>query len=165
MVDFLLSAVQEDYLEAIYEDLRHSDATGIRVTDLAEKLGCRLPTVTRTVQHLTQMGLVIHPARGLVSLSRKGRQVAQNIFHRHRDVLEFLTKVLGLSKRSAERDTCKLEHGLSSETAERLHAFMEYFATLTEKEQDRLTDFRTGRQKRSPQFQHLPRGRVQGWRN
>ena len=52
-----LTAIQEDYLETIYRLSR--DRVAVRTTDVAERLGCRLPTVTRTVRKIVQAGFVV----------------------------------------------------------------------------------------------------------
>lgn len=126
-----LSAAQQDYLEAVYAlSLEDSEGEGVRVTDIAAALSTRLPTVTRTLARLRAMGLVEQEERGPVFLSELGNRLAAQLAHRHEDVVALLTDVLGVDPITAESEACVLEHGLSGETSERLHHFLEAWQQL-----------------------------------
>lgn len=157
-----LTAVQEDYLETIYKlsELNR----GVRVTDIAEQLGCRLPTVTRTVHKLVAMNYIEHESRGLVSLSRKGKSMAENIAHRHADTLTFLTTILKLSNEQAEADACQIEHGLSPLAAQRLHEFLEFIDNLDEKDRKVINKFLRRVSTTTTEFSHLRTSKTSGWR-
>ena len=158
----MLTAIQEDYLEVIH-DLSSEDA-GVRTTDIADRLGCRLPTVSRTVQKMADMGLVEHESRGLISLTHKGWSTAHDIAHRHSDTLAFLKKILGLTEEQAQRDACKIEHGLSPLAAQRLHEFLVHFNGLDDRRRDTITEFARSSSPTARDFPHLPNGKVAGWR-
>ena len=157
-----ITPIQEDYLEAIYR--LSLDSAGVRTTDLADRLGCKLPTVTRTVRRMAQAGFVEHESRGLIRLTDAGRNAAENLTHRHADTVTFLTEILGMSAREAEVDACQVEHGLSPLAAQRLHEFLEYINTLTPSEREIITKFARGASLSTPDFAHLPAGRTAGWR-
>lgn len=126
-----LSAAQQDYLEALYA-LSREDATGegVRVTDIASQLCTRLPTVVRTLARLRAMGLVTQKERGPVFLTELGQGLSAQLAHRHDDVVLFLTGVLGVDQDTAEAEACVMEHGLSGESSERLHHFLEAWQQL-----------------------------------
>lgn len=152
-----LSTALEDYLETI---LRLEDARGeVRVSNIAERLGVRLPPVTRAVQALDRQGYVIHEARREVRLTEKGRRMAAALSHRHEDVAYFLTEVLGVPPSVAEADTCQVEHGISAETAQRLHEFLEHYQALDSAARQRLRP-----DGGDAAFAFLPSGRTHGWR-
>lgn len=157
-----LTPIQEDYLETIYR--MSTDSVGVRTTDIAERLGCRLPTVTRTVRRMMQAGFIEHESRGLVRLTPFGLRAAENLTHRHADTVQFLTAVLGLSVEDAEADACQIEHGLSPLTSQRLHEFLEYITTLSPTLQDAITAFTQRASHGISEFAHLPAGRSAGWR-
>ncbi len=160
-----LTATQEDYLEVIFQLSQQEPYSPVRVTDIARELQTKLPTVTRTVHKLTELGLLEHPHRQGVSLSETGKKVASDIRHRHTDLVAFFTGVLGLDQRDAELDACKIEHGISPRTAERLHDFLEYFQTLSKTDQERLTGSQSiASVTRERQFKNLLQNRVRGWR-
>ncbi|HEX9637098.1 MAG TPA: metal-dependent transcriptional regulator [Acidobacteriota bacterium] len=158
-----LTPTHEDYIEAVFRR-RGQDAGGVRVTDLAGDLGCRLPTVTRTVRQLTAKGLFAHRLRGRVQLTPQGERLAGEIAHRHDDVHSFLRDVLGLPGAQVRLDACQIEHGLSPLAAERLHALLEYLAGLPAAERRRLRRHLTRSSRRRPAFGHLVETRAQGWR-
>lgn len=161
----ILTATQEDYLEVIFQLSQQDPEGSVRITDIARELQTKLPTVTRTVHKLTLLGLLEHPHRQGVTLSDQGRKMATDIRHRHTDLVTFFTEVLGLDERAAEQDACKIEHGLSPRTAERLHDFLEYFQQLPQPDQQRITAFQTTSDlTRVRQFKNLMQNRVRGWR-
>lgn len=127
-----ITVAQEDYLEAIFLLSRHENNT-VRITDIAKKLGCKLPTVSRTVKTLIQAGYLLRESRNSLLLTEYGKKVAQQIRHRHEDIEDFLNLVLCVPKEQAISDTCKIEHGFSSLSTRRLHAFMLYFHSLDPK--------------------------------
>ena len=160
----MLTPTQQDYLEIIHRLHSDPDHGPVRVTDIAEQLGTRLPTVTRTVQKLTEMGYLEHAARREVTLSETGRRMAEEILHRHEDLVLFLTDVLGLEAEDAERDVCQIEHGLSGAAAQRLHEFLEYLNSLPESERAMIARFRNEASSGKKDFKHLPSKKTEGWR-
>ncbi|MEW5795947.1 MAG: metal-dependent transcriptional regulator [Candidatus Zixiibacteriota bacterium] len=158
----LLTAALQDYIEIIY---RLEQVSGkVRVTDIASELGTRLPTVTRTVRKLAALGLVAHERGRGVILTTAGSRMARDILHRHEDIVALLTGVLGLPRERAEVDACLIEHGVSAQTAQRLHEFLEYFSALSPSTQALLTGSGRGNVGRSQQFRNLAKSRVVGWR-
>lgn len=161
----MVTAAQQDYLEVI---LRLQDAAvgaGVRVTDIANELGTRLPTVTRTVRRLADQGLLDHRRGGTVRLTDIGRKVAGEILHLHEDIVLFLTEILGLSESVALQDACQLEHGCSQQTAQRLHEFLEFFQALPDKDKQPFVDFTSQRRRATTKFRNLPGIKVHGWRS
>lgn len=159
-----ISTAQEDYLETIYRLEREQgengpEQGGIRVTDIADRLGVRLPPVTRTVQALHKLGLVSREERRQVRLTELGRQTAAALAHRHSDILYLLTEILGVEPEVAEADACQMEHGISPQTAQRLHEFLEHYNSLDPENRDLLRA-----DKARAAFRFLPEGRGAGWR-
>jgi DtxR family Mn-dependent transcriptional regulator len=107
------------------------ELSGVRVTDIAAELGTRLPTVVRSIARLKEAGLLRQRQRGLVHLTVEGARLAAQLAHRHADVVTFLVEILGATPRTAEAEACLIEHGLSGDTAQRLHEFLERWAGLS----------------------------------
>jgi DtxR family Mn-dependent transcriptional regulator len=158
----MLTATQEDYLEAIFSIER----TGgdVHISLLADHLGCRLPTVTRTVQKLVEMGYVDHKTRGTVHLTGMGRYTAKQLAHRHEDLVRFLVSVLGMSQTDAETDACQLEHGMSRLAAQRMHQWLIHIERLVTAQRDVLFRFEGRDDTAVPDFHRLPGGKTAGWR-
>ena len=160
----MLTAVQQDYIEVIHRLEVEAGRGQVRVSDIAAQLGTRLPTVTRTLRKLTDLGYTCHETRAGVGLTDRGRTVASEILHRHVDLVRFLTDVLGLSPEEAEIDAGQMEHGLSGRAAQRLHELLEFIDSLTDDQRAPLDQFlsvvSTGRK----DFRNLPPNRTEGWR-
>ena len=117
-----LSANMEDYLEAI--SLASNEDGLARVTDIRDLLKVKTPSVTGALRVLAQGGYLKHePYRG-VTLTAKGRRAAEDVKKRHAILSRFLTDVLGVAPKTANIDACKMEHTVSKETLEKLHAFL-----------------------------------------
>ena len=118
-----LSSHMEDYLEAV--SFCAGDKGTARVSDIRDMLGVKTPSVTGAIKALAQAGYVRHePYRGVV-LTAKGRRAAEDVKKRHAILSRFLTQVLGVNPKTAEIDACKMEHAVSGETLDKLHAYLQ----------------------------------------
>lgn len=117
----MLTSTRENYLEEVFR-LSH-DTGDVRVTDLASALGCRLPTVTRTVRAMARDGWLVHDARKSVRLSRQGRQTAIQLAHRHLLATRLL-ECIGLSPDLARHHAGRLKHGLAPEVCDHLASWL-----------------------------------------
>ena len=151
-----LTPAQEDYLATIYR-LDQPRGSGVRTKDIAERLGCRPPTVTRTLRRMAALGYVDHQTRGLVRLTAKGKRAAEELAHRHRDTISFLTRVLGVDEAQAQVDACRIEHGLSPLASQRLHEFLNYIDGLGAPGREMIEEFAQRRSETAPDFAHLPK--------
>jgi DtxR family Mn-dependent transcriptional regulator len=119
-----LTATMEDYLEAIY---RLQESKGIaRVKDIAKRLRVRRPTVSGALQALIGRGLVTHEPYEHVVLTRKGLEIARETTRRHEGIKRFLTEVIRVPEKAAERQACEMEHAIDRDTLDRLVWFSEF---------------------------------------
>lgn len=118
-----LTASQENYLEWIY---RFSEKGAVRVRDLADKLGVRLPSVSRAISTLAKERLVKHESYGKIELTDEGRLVGQNIVRRDECLTRFLVSVLGMDQSAADPEVHRLEHVLSDDVLARLEILTEF---------------------------------------
>ncbi len=118
-----LSANMEDYLEAI--SLACNEDGLARVTDVRDLLGVKTPSVTGALRVLAEKGYLKHEPYQGVTLTAKGRRAAEDVKQRHAILSHFLTDILGVSTKTANIDACKMEHTVSPETLEKLHAFLQ----------------------------------------
>lgn len=138
-----LSASQENYLEHI---LNQSSEGQIRVRDLAESVGVKLPSVTRAVQKLVDAGMVRHQIYGKIEITEAGRNAAQSITRRDDCLSRFLKDGLGLSDIQAQSEACRIEHVISDEVINRLEILVNHLLNSKEwkaalkKELGRLSD-------------------------
>ncbi len=121
-----LSANMEDYVEAV---LFCANEQGLaRVSDIRDLLGVKTPSVTGAMKLLSAAGYVIHQPYGGIQLTPKGRRAAEDVKKRHAILSRFLTQVLGVTPKTADMDACKMEHAVSKETLEKLHAYLHKIA-------------------------------------
>jgi|GEM_PF-352565 len=130
-----LSANMEDYLEVIYR-LSQSDKedpaqagsrkTGALVSNIAEAIGVKRPSVSKALKRLQREGLVRHTPYNGATVTARGKQVAEAQVRSHRALTRFLQEVLALDGHLAEHDACLMEHAISPETVERLVRFIDH---------------------------------------
>jgi DtxR family Mn-dependent transcriptional regulator len=121
------TASREDYLEAIAE--LSEVETGVRVTQISNRLGVKKPSVTAALHKLSEDGLVKHKRYGLVELTREGRMIAEGVMRRHEVLFRFLSEVLDIDGEIAQEDACRMEHSLSPTSLEKLAKFVEFVMT------------------------------------
>jgi len=134
-----LSQSLEDYLEII-ADLEKEE-NGARITDIARSLGVAKASASEAVGILCQRGLAFHKRYGRVHLTEEGRKLAGEVRRAHRVLYEFIRDILGLPEEVAERDSCQMEHALSSETLGRIVKFLDFIKNCPHGEPDWLKHF------------------------
>lgn len=112
----------ENYLETI---LILEKRNGIaRSVDVANELGFSKPSVSRAMSILKEAGYVTVGQINQLLLTEKGKEVAQNIYHRHCVLKEFLMQI-GVEEETAAKDACRMEHVISEQTLECILKHME----------------------------------------
>lgn len=99
----------EEYCEAIFE--LHEDDVAVIQARIADRLGVSRPAVSEMIRRMEDEGLVEIDER--ITLTDKGRQLAERVVRRHRLAERFLTDVLGLSWAEAHNEAGKWEHVIS----------------------------------------------------
>ena len=105
----------EMYLESIY--VLCNSKPSVRSIDVAEHMNYSKPSVCRAVGLLKKDGYIEVDKNGYITLTAEGIEKANKIFERH-TVLTTLLTALGVSKETADKDACKMEHVISEETFE-----------------------------------------------
>jgi len=121
METHVISAAQEDYLEAI---LGLEAAHGrVRVRDLAERLGVHKSTVTAALKALTERSLIEYEPYGRIVMTREGRRAAERVSSDHAVAKSFLKDVLLIDEDMAEKNACRMEHVMDRGVLNRLVSF------------------------------------------
>ena len=110
----------ENYLETIL--ILSKVQPDIHAIDICSYLGYSRPTVSVILKKMKDQGLVNVDKDNHITLTDKGKAIAENVYDRHKVISEILMK-LGVSKEVALEDACKLEHDLSDESFEALKNF------------------------------------------
>lgn len=111
---------QEMYLETILKlQLKNG---GVRSIDVAESLGYSKPSVSRAVGLMKKDEFIVVHSDGIIELTEKGRQKAENVFSRHNSLTEAFVK-MGLDRQQAEENACRVEHVISEEAFETIKKY------------------------------------------
>lgn len=107
------SVSREDYLKAIWEMLEENQVP--ISARLAEELEVTPPAVTAALKRMARDGHVKVERGGRISLTAKGRKVAQQLMLRHQLAEMLLTEVIGLPWAKAHAEAERMEHAISPE--------------------------------------------------
>ena len=108
-----VSEAVENYLETIY--ILSKEKSEIHAIDICAYLSYSRPTVSIVLRQMREQGLVIVNEDNHIYLTDEGRRIAEHMYERH-EMLTRLFMSYGVSKETAMRDACKIEHDLSDET-------------------------------------------------
>ncbi|MBR5927858.1 MAG: metal-dependent transcriptional regulator [Spirochaetia bacterium] len=103
----------EMYLETILI-LKEKNKT-VRAIDIAENMGFSKPSVSRALSILKDENCIAVDDKGLITLTRKGSQIARKIYERH-VVLSDMLIALGVDQKTALEDACRIEHVISDKS-------------------------------------------------
>ena len=107
----------EMYLETIY--ILSQDNPEVHSVDVASEMGFSKPSVSRAVNLLKDNGYLDIDRNGVLRLTESGLDVAERIYERHRVLSEGLM-YLGVKKKTAVDDACRIEHVISAESFEKI---------------------------------------------
>ena len=119
-----LTPAMEDYLEAIFN--LGKEKRVVRVKDIANRLGVKMPTVTNMLKTLSKRELIDYEKYEYLELTKKGLDVGKEIHRRHHILRSFLTDILNIDFKKADEEACKMEHAISASTLDRFIEFMEF---------------------------------------
>lgn len=119
----LLTESLEDYLEAIAE-LSATEGHA-HTKEIADKLKVKMPSVTGALRQLAQMGYIVYNTHYPVTLTDKGKLIAEQVAARHKVLKKFFIDILGMFPEAATEAACHLEHLIDEDTANRFVLFSE----------------------------------------
>ncbi len=125
-----MSNVIEGYIETIYA-LERRDGTA-HTGDIASLVDVKPASATEMIQKLSEIKLVKYEPYHGVSLTAKGRKMAEELVKRHETLAKFLI-ILGVDSETANFDACQIEHHVTPKTMKRLTKFVEFIRSYPEK--------------------------------
>ncbi len=118
MKEKTITPSKEDYLCMLLE--LSEEKPEIHSIDIACAFGYSRASVSRMVRVLGEDGYISKDDGGRISFTIRGRDTAESV-RRKRDLIKhYFCEVLGVEPSTAEKDACKIEHLISSETELRL---------------------------------------------
>ncbi len=113
---------REMYLEVILKLEKRNGV--VRSVDIANEFNYSKPSISKAMNVLKKSGFITHTPYGDISLTKSGRQKAEDIYKLHRLVTQFLIKTLDLDEFTAEQDACRMEHFISEKTIDAIEKFL-----------------------------------------
>ncbi|MFV0255708.1 MAG: metal-dependent transcriptional regulator [Erysipelotrichaceae bacterium] len=112
---------REDYLETIYSLSLEREL--VRAIDIARERDFSRPSVSIALKKLVIDGLINIQENGNIVLTRKGLPLAIHTYDKHQTIATLLMN-MGVSKTTAYDDACKMEHGISDESLDKIKDFI-----------------------------------------
>lgn len=105
----------ENYLETILILSKKNPL--VRSIDIANELDYAKPSVSVAMKNLRENGYIEMDSDWHITLTEKGRPIAEAMYERHTLLTEWLV-FLGVDKKIAAEDACRIEHVISAESFE-----------------------------------------------
>lgn len=119
----IITSAMEDYIEMIYRYLLEEKY--IRVNQLSKLLNVSNSSVSKMVQKLTKLGLINYEKYGVITMTKKGKNLGHFLLKRHNIIEEFLT-FIGCTD-DILIQTELIEHIINKETIERMEKLLTFF--------------------------------------
>ena len=101
----------ENYLETIL--MLSQVKPHVRSIDIATELEFSKPSVSVAMKNLRENGYILVDPSGYITLSESGREIAETMYERHTLLSNWLM-YLGVDRKTAVEDACRMEHILSA---------------------------------------------------
>jgi Mn-dependent DtxR family transcriptional regulator len=112
----------EMYLETIY--LLSQTMDTVRSIDVVEHMGYSKPSVSRAVGLLKNGGYLTMEDNGALRLTEEGRAIGEKIYARHNTLTTLLMR-MGVDRKTATEDACRMEHAISDTTFEAIRKHLD----------------------------------------
>ena len=103
----------EMYLETIYVLSKNNN--NVKSIDVANELNYARASVSRAIKLMLEKNYIELDNKKNITLTKEGLEIAYKIYDRHHTLTDMFLS-LGVSKKVAEDDACKIEHVISEET-------------------------------------------------
>ena len=112
----------ENYLETIL--ILSQSGKHVRSIDIANELEYTKPSVSVAMKNLRTSGHIVVDDDGHITLTESGRKIAESMYERHTFISDWLFQ-MGVDKKTAINDACKIEHALSQQSFEAIRKHIE----------------------------------------
>lgn len=104
----------ENYLETIL--ILSKQLPVVRSVDIANELNFKKSSVSVAMKNLRESGhIIVNKSGGFIYLTDSGKEIAEMIYERH-ELLSSWLELLGVDKKTAVEDACKIEHVISKKS-------------------------------------------------
>ena len=118
-----MSDIQESgqmYLETIL--ILKEKNENVRAIDIANEMNFSKPSVSRGMKILKENNLITIDDNGFINFTKQGEKIAKSVYEKHKVISSLLIKI-GVDKKTAIGEACKIEHVLSDETLSKIKKY------------------------------------------
>lgn len=135
-----LTASLENYLCAVYKVETENKAA--RVKDIATYLSIGAPSVSEAMKILEKGKYINYEPYGLITLTSKGKKIAQEKNKRNKIISNFFKDVLLVDDNLIYENAKSIEYGMSEEVLEKFVRFLTFMQTCSCKEPKWIKSFK-----------------------
>lgn len=129
-----------------------------RVTDIALEMGLTKGSVSTALTNLKKRELVTEDESKFLSLSPAGHEAVHGILSSRTLLFYFLKDIIGVTEETAHKDSCLMEHLMSSDTREKFFNFMKVLCSDEVKKMDFSTSFDFNQFEHQHDFEEIQKG-------
>ncbi|MBR1654445.1 MAG: metal-dependent transcriptional regulator [Clostridia bacterium] len=118
----MISKSLEEYIKTMYVLKKQNG--NVRVTDVADKMGCSKASVNKALNNLKDNELVKYETYGTIEITSKGEDLAQKIIESYDIIYVFLKDVLGMESEKAKTEAENMKSAMSDETINKLARYV-----------------------------------------
>ena len=104
---------EENYLETILILSRRGEK--VRSIDIVNELEYSKPSVSVAMKNLRTKGYIVMDPGACITLTDEGQKIADTMYERHVAISDWLV-FLGVDRKTAIHDACKMEHVMSEKS-------------------------------------------------
>lgn len=118
----MISKATEEYLKNIYVLIKHNKE--VRVTDIASKMNCSKPSVTKQLGILKMNKLITYESYGDIKLTNKGLEYAKKVLADYDILYIFLHDIVGVEEESAKLEATKIKSVIDDKTLNKISSYI-----------------------------------------
>lgn len=112
---------KENYLETIL--ILYNRNGEVRSVDIAAEMAFSKPSVSVAMKNLRQDGCILTDENGYITLTEKGREIAERVYERHLLFSGWLSS-MGVPDDIASEDACRIEHCISQQSFDAIKNYL-----------------------------------------
>lgn len=125
-----MTASLEEYLKTIYILIKRNGEA--RVTDIADELGYKKPSVNRALKILKEENFIEYEAYKDIALTKRGEEEAKELVKKHDTLKAFLIKVLNVEEQMAEKEAKMMKYAMSEDSIKKLENYIQSIIDVEE---------------------------------
>lgn len=136
----ILTSSMENYLKAVYYIVKANKAA--RVKDVSKFLNIGASSVSEALKILADKGFINYEPYGIITLTKQGEKVSEELDSRHKIICSFLEDVLLVDKDNVGKNANSIEYGVTEDVLEKFVRFLTFMQKCSCKEPKWIKSFK-----------------------